>query len=153
MGEVCKDINTDLTPFYINHYYALSGIKNSSVHNIHKMGPKKSVSFLYNMSKLGNFDFDSKISLKKFISIIRENELLSEDDISLFKSNYKSINSSKLISNISNTDKFSILSQIGNKLDNDSLMRINEQYYDNNPIQLIELCEGVDFSGSRSFKF
>jgi len=153
MGEVSKDVNTDLTPFYINHYYALAGLKNSSIHNVNKLGPKKTLSFLYNVSKLGNFTFDSKISLKKFISIIRENELLSEDDISLFKSNYKSINAKKLCTNISNNDTFSILSQMGNKLDNDSLMRINESYYENNPIQLIELCEGVDFNGSRSFQF
>ena len=90
---------------------------------------------------------DNKIIKNKELKRLDYNifkEYLSEEQFKQFELNFKYLNFKQIEQNLNVLDKILIDNKLEDRYDNIAIMDINADYFPNNNIKLIELCEGCD---------
>lgn len=96
----------------------------------------KKLEKLINKNKIANM-YNSNIG-----NICEELNLDDEDYITINK-RFKAIDLKNQYANLTKYDKEKISMKLIDRYDNISLMEVSHKYYTKNPLQIIELCEGV----------
>lgn len=107
---------------------------------------KGSISFVKSMKIIDNMIFNKEIKNRK-LPFINEDlfkyHIKDSDIINSIINNFKTIDFSYQNDLMSKKDFFKIEDQLVDKYDNKSIMKINNDYFQLNNLQLIELCEGI----------
>lgn len=148
IGHLFKDEKSNfIHPSYSKFILAMSGCNTCDLKNVKGLGVGKTRKILDDISIHNNIDLGKKISPKMFKSFLKEEKIMTEERIKQFNNNLKCINAKKWYKTLSESQKNIITTQISDKLDNNGIMGINEEYYPDNPIQLLEIWEGCTEDG------
>lgn len=131
--------STSLNSEFYSSVLALSGCKHCGVRGIEGLGPLKTVSKLEKLIGLGTISNDEMSSK---INLTADKILDNEKHINMAVNNYNALNIANMYKHISPKEKHNLENAIVNKSDNMSLIQINDKYYQEYPLMLIELMEG-----------
>ena len=129
--------STSLDSAFYTSILAVSGIKELNIDGIPGCGPIKTINKIekaISTKLMTNDEISAKFNITAG-SVFKEHE-------TLIKRNYNMINLENLYKNISPKEKYNIIESLKNKSDNMSLIEINQKYYEDYPLMLIELMEG-----------
>ena len=131
-----KNIHPSFYPLVLS----FCGCKSRELTSIKGYGFVKTMKLL---DKLISSDkLDNKVPKTIEYSILED--VLEDDIFSLLNNRYKSISYRYQYLLLNDIDKMNIESKLKDKYDNMAIMGINTDYFPNNNIQLVELCEGVE---------
>lgn len=125
-----KTVNPDLYPFILS----LLGDKYRNIEKIKRVG-------LTSILKMINSAIENNIIGKDVTNINILSNIIKEEYRGMILSNYYCIDLDTQYNLLNYKDLYEITSQIVDKFDNIALKKINDQYFSNYPIYLLELTE------------
>ena len=136
-----ETVRTIRTHFSSKLYVAALAISGYPKYNI---TGTKGYSMLGVCKKLSSLLASNTIANVEYASLDEIAPYFPKADLQLINNNYNILNLKYQAKIINNIDYIRIKEQLVNKSDNMSLMNLNDKYYADNPLMLIELMEGEE---------
>ncbi len=133
------DINPELFPAVL----ATGGVKTRDIKGLSGYG------YINTIKKLESAIIDNRLRNEYYFDPSGIADMIIDSSFrEQFINNYKAIDLKNQFIHLSPKQKDNIESMLINRYDNDSLMKLNDDYFSMNPIDLLYLTEGVDLIGN-----
>lgn len=137
--EKYRDLNTSFYSFI----YSISGDVTRNINKIKNIGPATAMKLLQDGIQSGFITNNDKMNIMLLLNVI------SHEYRELIYKNYNVVDIDTQL-NIPSSILINIESQLVNRYDNPSLMKINNEYFNNHPLMLMELTEAYYFKNKNT---